>query len=137
MNLKACNYKTMSYNEIEKTIWSELDDSKVTLDESELETLFARAVAKEMSKVQSAIEISAPKKREAVKLLGSDRWRNMEIVLTKLKIPDGAITEALTTCSGKYAVPTVLESVKSLIPTEEEEANVSGFDGDVEDLGKP
>ncbi len=61
----------------------------------------------------------------------------MEIVLTKLKIPEGAITEALTTCSGKFAVPTVLESIKSLIPTEEEEANVSGYEGDLEDLGKP
>jgi diaphanous 1 len=70
--------------------------------------------------VQSAIEISIHKKKEPVKLLGSDRWRNMEIVLTKLKIPEGAITEALTSCSGKYAVPAVLESIKSLIPTEEE-----------------
>jgi hypothetical protein len=61
----------------------------------------------------------------------------MEIVLTKLKIPEGAITEALTTCSGKFAVPSVLDSVKSLIPTEEEEANLSAFDGDLEDLGKP
>ena len=42
----------------------------------------------------------------------------MEIVLTKLKLPEGAITEALTTCSGKYAVPNVLESLKGLIPTE-------------------
>lgn len=41
----------MSYKEIEKTVWSKLDDTKITLDENELETLFAR----EMSKVQSAI----------------------------------------------------------------------------------
>jgi hypothetical protein len=88
--------------------------------------------------VQSAIQLgSEVKKKEPVKLLGSDRWRNMEIVLTKLKIPDKAITEALTTCSGKFAIPNVLESVKSLIPTEEEEANIAAYDGDLDDLGKP
>ncbi len=99
--------------------------------------MFSRAAPKEISKVQSAINLSEPKKKEIVKLVGSDRWRNMEIVLTKLKLPDGAMIEALTTCSGKYALPNVLESIKSILPTEEEEANVSSYEGSLEDLGKP
>lgn len=32
MALKACNYKTLTYTEIEKTIWSEIDDGKVAID---------------------------------------------------------------------------------------------------------
>lgn len=31
----------------------------------------------------------------------------------------------------------MLESIKSLLPTEEEEALIAGYDGEVEDLGKP
>lgn len=61
-----------------------------------------------MNKVVSAIIIGQPVKKEAVKLLGSDRWRNMQIVLTKLKLPEGAITEALTTCEGKFASESIM-----------------------------
>jgi hypothetical protein len=88
--------------------------------------------------VQSALVLpTEPKKKEPIKIIGSDRWRNMEIVLTKLRIPNGAIFEALTTCSGKFVVPTILESLKSLIPSEEEEMNISAYDGDIDDLGRP
>ena len=37
---------------------------------------------------QSAI-VEPSAKKEAIKLLGADRWRNVEIILTKLKIPKG------------------------------------------------
>ena len=69
---------------------------------------------------QSSIQLTEPKKKEQVKLLGADRWRNFEIILTKLKLPEGCIAEALTFCEGKYAVPQVLEAVSKLIPSEDE-----------------
>lgn len=83
----------------------------------------------------SAIE-TTPKK-EAIKFLNSDRWRNVEIVLTKLKIPRGKMSEALRECSGKYATSSVLESVSKILPSEEEEQMVANYEGDLDDLGRP
>ena len=56
-------------------------------------------------------------KKEVVKMLGSDKWRNMEIVLTKLKIPVGEMSKALRQCTGKYANPSVMESVVKILPS--------------------
>jgi hypothetical protein len=45
------------------------------------------------------IEISpAVEKKEVVKLIGAERWRNIEIVLTKLKIPKGELAKNLIEC---------------------------------------
>ena len=122
VTLKACNYNVLPYNKIRDTVWENVDDNKVKIDTSELEDLFARAAPKKEEKTssQSSIQLTDPKKKEPVKLLGSDRWRNFEIVLTKLKLPEGAIAEALTFCEGKYALPQVLETVSKIMPTEDE-----------------
>lgn len=99
-------------------MWEKLDDTKLQLDEDELEMYFGKPLSKEQPKTQSAINLTNEvKKKEPIKLLGSDRWRNMEIVLTKLKLPDGVIAQALTECSGKYANFNVLESIVKLLPT--------------------
>ena len=61
--------------------------------------------------------MGSPPKKEVVKLLGPDRWRNLEIVLTTLKYQQGLVVEALTQCEGKYATPKVLESLNKQVPT--------------------
>ena len=65
--------------------------------------------------------IMIPEKKECVKLIGGDRWRNVEIVLLKLRIPKGQMKKNLIECSGKYVNPSVLESVKIILPTSDEE----------------
>ena len=42
----------------------------------------------------------------------------------------GLVPEALTQCSGKYAINKTLESLKKLCPTEEEEAMISMYEGE-------
>lgn len=56
-------------------------------------------------------------KKEPVKILGPERWRNVEIILMKLKIPKGAIKKAITECEGKYMDPLILESINKIIPS--------------------
>lgn len=43
--------------------------------------------ASEPKLTQSSINIVSQAKKETVKLLGADRWRNFEIILTTLKLP--------------------------------------------------
>lgn len=40
-------------------------------------------------KTQSLILDEKEPAREPIKLIGPDRWRNVEIVLTKLRVPRG------------------------------------------------
>lgn len=56
-----------------------------------------------------------------MKLLQPERYRNVEIILTKLKIPEGEIQKALLSCSGKYASSLVLEAVNKILPTDDEQ----------------
>jgi len=49
--------------------------------------------------------------------------------LTKLKLPEQGITEALTQCSGKYVIPSVLDSISKILPSEEDEMMANNYDG--------
>jgi hypothetical protein len=119
--LKACNYLILSHDKIKDSIWEKIDETQVKIDTNELEDLFARAMPKpkEEKLVQSSINLnSEPLKKELVKLLGPDRSRNFEIILTTLKHQEGLITEALIQCAGRYATPKSLDSINKLVPTE-------------------
>ena len=70
-------------------------------------------------------------------MLPPERWRNLEIILMKLKLPPGEIMKSLITCSGKYADPLILESIVKILPHEDEEEMVRMYEGDEADLGKP
>ena len=70
-------------------------------------------------KLQSKSEIVAPKK-EPIRLIEGERSKNIEIILTKLKVPNINLCDALRTCAGKYSTSSVLESVEKILPTEEE-----------------
>ena len=43
----------------------------------------------------------------------------------------------LIQCSGSYCKPIVLESVKGILPTEDEEELVKMYNGDLNELGRP
>jgi hypothetical protein len=60
------------------------------------------------------------KKKEGIRLIGQDRYRNLEIVLTKLKLPEGAVSQTLIECGGQYAATSTLESIEKILPSDEE-----------------
>lgn len=43
----------------------------------------------------------------------------------------------LIECSGKYCDPLILESIKNILPTEDEEEMVKMYSGDPNELGRP
>ena len=50
--------------------------------------MFAKAESK-VSQTQSVVTTEKVEKKEPVKLLQPERYRNVEIILTKLKVPEG------------------------------------------------
>lgn len=119
VKLKNCNYKDLKFDKIKDTFWENVDDMKVDINRNELEEMFAKTMAKKSDDkmVQSLIHLDAKPKNEVVKLIGADRSRNYEIILTTLKYMPGLVSEALTQCSGKYATNKTLESLNKLCPT--------------------
>ena len=85
---------------------------------------------KKESKVSSLI-IAKETKKEPIKLMGAERWRNVEIILTKLKIPKGEMKRALIECSGKYSNPLILESAIKVFPTDDEQMAIKMYEGDI------
>jgi len=112
------------------SVWENLNDEKVKIDTAKLETLFgadppvaAKPKAETVTKVVT------------VSLLDPKRANNIEIMLKALKMNHIEIRDALRNLDSEVLNVDKLRAMKTNIPTPDELALISNYDGEPADLG--
>mmetsp|Transcript_29654 Transcript_29654/g.52917 ORF Transcript_29654/g.52917 Transcript_29654/m.52917 type:complete len:1066 (-) Transcript_29654:1092-4289(-) len=111
-----------------KTVWSQVNDTKVELDVSALIAVFAEKQARPVTVALSSI-------REETEIVPKKRCQLIEIMLARLKHSVASITEALFTFDEDLLTPTVVESLKDILPSDSELKLVSEYEASPHLLG--
>ena len=113
-----------------KSLWKNLDDSKVKLDIDLLLSAFSQKKAADKP-IPDSTKIETPKV-EKISFMTKERKQAVEIILGKLKLSNSAIVEALLSCDRSALIDTSLSSLKSALPDEAEFGSISIYEGDVD-----
>lgn len=115
----------------EKTLWKDIDDSKVSLDEDEICELFAQAEPQKPAVVVSA----APQAPKLVEILDQNRAKSISIMASRFRKPADEIASGIKNLSDTIKEEEA-QALKTNEPTPDEIASVSAYDGDLSLLGK-
>jgi len=130
-------------DDIDGTIWEELDDAHVELDLATLMSQFAKnkqktpeELAEEAKKAAEKAAAGAAAKPKEVTLLDGKVLQNVGIALAKYRMPAAQIRTAILEMDEVKLDLEKLNSLYSLAPTAEELTTVKEYDGDKALLGK-
>eukprot|EP00808_Paulinella_micropora_P027749 g92.t1 len=138
LKMKKFHWLTVPAQQVDGTVFKELEDDSVKLDLDTLEVHFAeKKVAGKKKKEEDEkekVEKAAPKKEQKVSLVDPKRSYAVSITLARFRLSPVAIRDAILTLD-----ETVLNEEKTLlltstVPTEEEIATINGYDGDEANL---
>eukprot|EP00753_Platysulcus_tardus_P012635 PLAT3502.1.p1 GENE.PLAT3502.1~~PLAT3502.1.p1 ORF type:complete len:600 (-),score=318.21 PLAT3502.1:267-1994(-) len=120
---------------IDSTIWSDLNDEGVELDETELQRLFTKAAPKPKggadAKKAKAVK-AAPK---IINLLEPKRLQNVGIAIARFRMKPVELKTAILQLDTEKLPLDRLSTLLSNVPTAEETAMLRDFDGDFAKLG--
>ncbi|CAD8104412.1 unnamed protein product [Paramecium sonneborni] len=106
---------------------------QVDLDYSLLEKNFSKIQPKE-SNIKQSNTIQYITK---ITLLSSERSKNIELVLGKLKLPNSILIKLLKSFDNKIFTSAIIESLDAICPTDEEVKLLAEYTGEKELLGQP
>ncbi|XP_024140275.1 disheveled-associated activator of morphogenesis 1 isoform X2 [Oryzias melastigma] len=114
--LKSFNWSKLPENKIEGTIWKKIDERNVfkVLDLEELEKTFSayQRLAKETEEEQTSA-----KKVKELSVIDGRRAQNCNILLSRLKLSNEEICQALTSMNEQEDLPTdMLEQLLKFVP---------------------
>eukprot|EP01084_Bolivina_argentea_P172755 299218_1 len=134
--MKNLQWTTVDPFSVEKSIWNEVDDSKIKFDPKDLEGMFGQKII-----ARKAPKSGGRKKKERVEeihILDGKRSYNIEIFLGRLKMDPFTVKDLLLEMNEKRFNSEQVAKLKNFVPTPEE-ANM--FDdletADVKSLAKP
>ena len=135
--MRALFWTPIPPNQVVKSLWKKLDDTKVKLDVDELIKTFAQKKPTDKQLAEDAKPAEAAKKVQKISFLSKERNQAVDIILGKLKLSNSAIVEALL--SGDLALLSEgpLSSLRAAIPDDAEYSSVSGYEGEVDMLAVP
>ncbi|XP_054821091.1 formin-like protein 20 isoform X2 [Prosopis cineraria] len=125
---------------LQGSLWEELQKCGQTqvapeFDVSEIETLFSAIVPKTADKSVGRCK-SVGSKSDKVHLIELKRANNVEIMLTKIKMPLSEMMAAILTLDDTVLDVDQVESLSKYCPTKEEMELLKGYTGDYENLGR-
>ncbi|KAA6399121.1 MAG: putative formin like protein [Streblomastix strix] len=134
--LKVLHWTKLPDRVITSTIWKEIDDANVDIDESELESLFDKKQTQQLSQTQNqshsgllnqTIEMNST---PTISLLDSKRQNNAGIMLSQFgsKTPEDII-QAIIGFDMSLLTPNRLQSLIAFLPSEEEKDTLLSFTG--------
>ncbi|GMN43900.1 hypothetical protein TIFTF001_013100 [Ficus carica] len=110
-------------------VWDKLRSSSFELDEEMIESLFGYNLQNSMKNDESKSKTPSPSKH----VLEPKRLQNITILSKALNVSADQVCEALLQGSGLSLQQ--LEALVKMVPTKEEEAKLSGYGGDINELG--
>mmetsp|Transcript_71482 Transcript_71482/g.98994 ORF Transcript_71482/g.98994 Transcript_71482/m.98994 type:complete len:576 (-) Transcript_71482:409-2136(-) len=122
---------------IKGTVWeTELDDSRVSLETSDLETLFAVKAPTKLGGGIGGGKSAGPTKTDMANLLDQKTANNTSIALSRFKMDVGDIAAALKSGQEGRLNADQLASLLAILPSPEDIELVQGYDGPAEALNK-
>lgn len=130
--MKVFHWSKIPDRNIEKSIWKNLDDTHVKLDESELELLFNKPslTRSAISSSSSSSAANAPPKEVIPQLLDGKRAADCGIMLFQFgSMGPKGVADAIRMCSGSLTGEK-LKALLNFVPTSEERETLTSFEGD-------
>lgn len=144
--VKSFNWQKIADNKIEKTLWIELDDSKVfnSLDVQEFETMFSayqKAAGKDegggdddaAAAAAAAAEKAKPKE---LSVIDARRAQNCAIVLSRIKMSNDDLKQAILSCDEDKLTKDLLEQLLKFIPAPDEIQLLDSHKAEIETFAK-
>ncbi|KAF3454519.1 hypothetical protein FNV43_RR04967 [Rhamnella rubrinervis] len=110
-------------------VWDKLRSSSFELDEEMIESLFGYNIQKSIKNDEAKSKSPSPSKH----VLEPKRLQNITILSKALNVTAAQVCEALV--QGKGLSLQQLEALAKMVPIKEEEAQLSGYKGDINELG--
>ncbi|XVF06042.1 hypothetical protein REPUB_Repub06bG0014000 [Reevesia pubescens] len=110
-------------------VWDKLKSSSFELDEEMIESLFGYNIQNPMKNDETKSKTPSPSKH----VLEPKRLQNITILLKALNVTAEQACNALM--KGNGLVLQQLEALVKMVPTKEEEAKLSSYKGDINELG--
>ncbi|XVF57510.1 hypothetical protein PTKIN_Ptkin06aG0211100 [Pterospermum kingtungense] len=110
-------------------VWDKLRSSSFELDEEMIESLFGYNIQSSMKNDETKSKTPSPSQH----VLEPKRLQNITILLKALNVTADQACNALI--KGNGLVLQQLEALVKMVPTKEEEAKLSSFKGDINELG--
>ncbi|RVW31611.1 Formin-like protein 11 [Vitis vinifera] len=111
------------------TVWDKLRSSSFELDEKMIESLFGYNLQTTMKNDEAKSKSPSPSKH----VLEPKRLQNITILSKALNATAGQVCDALQQGDGLCLQQ--LEALAKMVPTDEEEAKLSSYNGDINELG--
>lgn len=106
----------MKSDKLEGTIWEKIDDRKIKLDAKELEFLYQKESIQNTAPLPSQAKFKPTK----VTRLQPERLKNVEMILSRLKVSAVAVKEALLQIDFEFLNQDRIELVKNAGPEKDE-----------------
>ncbi|CAD8150861.1 unnamed protein product [Paramecium octaurelia] len=133
---KPINWILIQPQNMKNTIYEQIYQESYEIDTKYLETYFYK-IQSAPSAQQQANENQVVKKvvQTKIQLIATDRSKNIELVLGKIKIPNTLIMKSLLSIDLNILTDSAIDSLDTIIPTDEEIKIVSEFQGQRDLLG--
>jgi hypothetical protein len=128
LKMKPVFWSKLQNNVIQNTVWNEIDEEKTSalLDLGYLEKAFCQPPKKKKDE---------EKKQEKVKLVDDKRSYNIDLILSRFKVPADLIRDAILVMDEGLITPERIPSILKCVPTDKEIEKVKSFTGDVSTVG--
>ncbi|CAK65839.1 unnamed protein product (macronuclear) [Paramecium tetraurelia] len=133
---KPLNWILIQPQNMKNTIYEQIYQESYDIDTKYLETYFYKIQSASSSQTQNS-ENQIVKKvvQTKIQLIATDRSKNIELVLGKIKIPNVLIMKSLLSIDLNILTDSAIDSLDTIIPTDEEIKTISEFQGQRELLG--
>ncbi|KCV69630.1 hypothetical protein H696_04048 [Fonticula alba] len=136
--MRQMNWAKLPANKIKDSIWSDINDEKVSVDINVLESFFQRdaPAASTKTRLQGLDDVAdAPTKPNSITLIDFNRANNLAILLSRFKMSNFDIKTAVLKMDEEKLSIEQLRALRQFTPTTEEVALVREYDGDLALLG--
>jgi len=138
--MKSLFWSRLPETTVEGSIWENLDESLVQIDLEALESKFSKEDENSFSKTKTEITALSSMTMTSIKveILDPKRLQNVGIAFARLKLSPSKLKECILDFSMKKLGGGVdrVNLLQKMIPTDEEVAALTSFEGDKEQLGK-
>jgi len=129
---KSLFWTPIAAQKFASSVWRQVDDSKVQIDEESLLSLFAQ---KKAAPKAASAETPVEQKVTKISLFPKERSQNVQLLLGKLRMSNSAIVEALLAIDEKVLTKNNSITLRAGMPTDEEMAQLQGYEEDPSQLG--
>ncbi|CAD8057754.1 unnamed protein product [Paramecium primaurelia] len=133
---KPLNWILIQPQNMKNTIYEQIYQESYEIDAKYLETYFYKIQSASSTQQQNS-ENQIVKKviQTKIQLIATDRSKNIELVLGKIKIPNALIMKSLLSIDLNILTDSAIDSLDTIIPTDEEIKIISEFQGQRDLLG--